>query len=152
MGEPGVGRTKAGNRSFTLEYKLAFLREWDAAVGEVGARSRMLRERNLSRSTVGRWLDARKKGQFTESMVKSATSANSSKRLSEMRAEAAAWKARAEAAEAKAAQAEAAQEILGKAFELLEGINNSTTPEPQIPPALLSAEEYKQYLQRLHLS
>ena len=48
-------------------------------------------------------------------------------------------------------QAEAAQDILGKAFELLQGINESSDSDPQIPPALMSAAEYADWLKRTKL-
>lgn len=136
---------------FSLEFKLSFLREWDAAVPEPGARTALLRRYNLRHSTVYGWRKAREDGRFEESMITAAQSP-SRRQASELRGEVAHWKARAEAAEEKARTAEAAQEILGKAFELLEGINTSSAPLPQIPPALMSAEEYRLYLQRLDLS
>ncbi|BAH49110.1 hypothetical protein ROP_08630 [Rhodococcus opacus B4] len=50
----------------------------------------------------------------------------------------------------KVAQSGAVQEILGRAYELLEGITTSATTddEPEIPPALLSATEYANWLER----
>lgn len=50
----------------------------------------------------------------------------------------------------KVAQAEAAQEIMGKAYELLEGITTSSEPMPydKIPPALMSAEQYRAWLNK----
>ena len=54
---------------------------------------------------------------------------------------------------AKVAQAETAQDILGKAFELLQGITKSSSTDPSaIPPALMSASEYAQWLEREKLS
>ncbi|KIQ07863.1 hypothetical protein RU01_21845, partial [Rhodococcus sp. MEB064] len=53
----------------------------------------------------------------------------------------------------KVAQSEAVQEILGKAYELLEGITESSTEtDDQIPPALMSATEYARWLERNALS
>ncbi|MFL1600627.1 hypothetical protein NG709_23095, partial [Gordonia amicalis] len=53
----------------------------------------------------------------------------------------------------KVEQAEAIQEIMGKAIELMDGITaSSTSEEEQIPPALMSAEQYQQWLHRKGLS
>ena len=52
----------------------------------------------------------------------------------------------------KVARSEAVQEILGKAYELLEGINESSEPDPKIPLALMSADEYAEWLKRHNLS
>jgi len=57
-----------------------------------------------------------------------------------------------EALKKKVAQSEAAQQILGKAFELLEGITTSSENTAQIPPSLMSADEYAQWLKRHRLS
>ena len=51
----------------------------------------------------------------------------------------------------KVVQAEAAQDILGKAFELLQGITESSNNDPQIPLALMSATEYAEWLKRRKL-
>ncbi|MFN3340388.1 MAG: hypothetical protein ACK40Z_11880 [Dietzia sp.] len=54
--------------------------------------------------------------------------------------------------EQKVKDAETAQEIMGKAFELLDGITKSSTgPDAQIPPALMSAAEYRAWLERKKL-
>ena len=48
----------------------------------------------------------------------------------------------------KVEQSEAVQEILGKAFELLDGITKgSPPPQPQIPISLMSAKEYADWLE-----
>lgn len=58
-----------------------------------------------------------------------------------------------EALKKRVAQSEAAQQILGKAFELLEGINTGSTQEnTAIPPAVMSADEYAQWLKQHKLS
>jgi hypothetical protein len=54
---------------------------------------------------------------------------------------------------AQVEQAETAQEILGKAFELLQGITKRSNEDPSaIPPALMSASEYAQWLEQEKLS
>lgn len=139
-----------GRRSFPLEYRIEFLRLWDACI-ERGAKVRLLREHGLGKPTVARWLDARERGEFTVSMV--AAGGRTSRRMdSQDRAELARLRAENEALKRRVGQAEAAQEILGKAFELLEGINKSSEQQGQIPPALLTAAEYEQWLKQHKLS
>lgn len=64
------------------------------------------------------------------------------------RAELARLRAENEQLRERVARSEAVQEILGKAYELLEGINESSDPDPKIPPALMSADEYAEWLQQ----
>ena len=53
----------------------------------------------------------------------------------------------------KVAQAEAAQEILGKAFGLLGAVNQSPNEDPiQIPPALMTLDQYKRWLSGHHVA
>lgn len=141
------GRSPSGLRRFSLEYKVAFLRAWDGCV-ERGARTRLLRENNLARATVEPWIAARDRGELEAAMVRSARKSQASVD----RAELARLRAENEALRRKVAQAEATQDILGKAYELLQGINTSSDPEPQIPSALMSAAEYEQWLKRHRLS
>ena len=69
------------------------------------------------------------------------------------RAELARLRAENEILRKKVAQSEAAQQILGKAFELLEGITTSSDEEhTSIPPALMSADDYATWLKRRNLS
>jgi hypothetical protein len=148
--EARVGVTASGRRSFPLEYRIEFLRLWDEC-RERGAKVRLLREHGLPKETVARWVAARKRGEFSSSMV--AAAERSPKRMdSQDRAELARLRAENEALKRKVVQAEAAQEILGKAFELLDGINKSSIEQGQIPPALLSAREYEEWLKQHRLS
>lgn len=145
-----IGLTKTGRRSFPVEYRLDFLRKWDASV-ERGAKVRLLREHALASSTVERWLAARSSGELMASMV--ATAERSSHRMeSRDRAELARLRRENEALKKKVAQSEAAHQILGKAFELLEGITTSSENLPEIPPSLMSADEYAQWLKQHRLS
>lgn len=145
-----IGRTATGGRQFPIAFRVEFLRRWDECV-ERGSKTRLMREHGLVGSTVMRWLEARANGEFTESMVKAAEQPRRNV-MSQDRAELARLRAENKALKSKVAQGEAAQEILGKAFELLEGINASSTPEPMIPPALMSATEYAEWLKRHSLS
>lgn len=146
-----IGRTRSGGRTFPLAFRIEFVRQWHAAV-ERGEKARLLREYNLTRKTVDPWLRARDRGEFTSSMV--AAAEGSTRKVSNRdRAELARLRKENADLKKKVAKSEAAQEILGKAFELLSGINDSSTEEQDtIPPALMSASEYAQWLQRNRLS
>ncbi|WP_280674508.1 hypothetical protein [Cryobacterium sp. CG_9.6] len=119
---------------------------------ERGAKVRLLREFDLAKGTVNRWLRARDDGEWTASMV--ATSERSPQRMDNRdRAELARLRMENEALKKKVAQSEAAQQILGKAFELLDGITTRSNEEQTpIPPALMSAGEYAAWLKRSKLS
>jgi transposase-like protein len=150
ISEP-VGQTTRGQRAFTVEFKLEFLQQWDQCL-EWGSKTRLMREYAVSSSTVVKWRRARDRGEFEASMLKASGEARwrvdnrDRAELKRLREENALLKA-------KVTQAEAAQEILGKAFELLEGITKSSTdPNPRIPPALMSAEQYRVWLERTTLS
>ena len=147
--EPGLSRS--GLRSFPVGYRLEFLRAWDAC-HERGAKTRLLRENDLAYATVRRWIRSRDRGELEESMTKASKRDGSS--ASVERAELARLRAENERLRRQVVQAEAAQDILGKAFELLHGINESSLhqEDPQIPPALMSATEYASWLQRRKLS
>lgn len=147
-----IGRSVTGGRKFPVAFRVEFLRQWDLAALERGAKVALMRENKLTFNTVKRWLDARDRGEFTSSMVTAAQKSRFEVKNSE-RAELARLRRENDALKKKVAQSEAVQEILGKAYELLEGITESSTDtEDQIPPALMSATEYAQWLQRNKLS
>lgn len=143
--EPGL--TSTGRRTFSIGFRLEFLREWDGCI-ERGARTRLLREHSLDHNTVKRWIVAREHGDLEESM----TQAAKDPARSAERAELARLRIENEQLRAKVVQSEAVQQILGKAYELLEGITTSSTPQTPIPPALLSADEYANWLTQHKLS
>lgn len=151
MNELIIGKTSTGGRSFPLAFRIEYLRRWDECV-ERGSKVRLMREFGLGKSTVDRWLKARDGGELTASMV--ATAERSRARMdSRDRAELARLQAENEALKKKVAQSEAAQQILGKAFELLEGITTcSNEKEAPIPPAVMNADEYTTWLKRRRLS
>jgi transposase-like protein len=139
------GLTPTGRRRFPIGYRLEFLREWDGC-HDRGAKTRLLRENDLSRATVARWVEARRRGELEESMTKASKRGKASASVD--RAELARLRVENERLRRQVVQAEAAQDILGKAFELLQGINESSDSGPQIPPALMSATEYADWLKR----
>lgn len=145
--EPGL--TAGGRRRFPIAFRVEFLREWDRCV-ERGAKARLMREHGLISATVQRWLRARDDGSMEMSHQQAAARGDTD--VSQMRAELVRLRSENERLRRKASQAEAATEILGKAFELLEGITTSSDPEPQVPPMLMSADEYREWLQRQKLS
>lgn len=142
-----IGATATGKRSFSLAYRLEFLAAWDECVAH-GDKARLLRANGLAQGTVKRWLQARDEGLLDES-VASAMSGNRRRTHSEDRSELLRLRRENERLQKKVKEAEAAQEIMGKAFELLEGITESSTgPKAQIPPSLNSAQEYERWLAR----
>lgn len=145
-----IGTTPTGRRSFSLEFRIGFLKQWDQCL-ERGDKVRLMREHGVGRTTVDRWLAARQRGEFTASAL--AAAERSPQRMDgKQRAELARLRAENEALRNKVAQAEAAQEILGKAFELLDGITKGSTSIEQIPPGLMSEQEYATWLAKTKLS
>lgn len=145
MSDALISTSPTGIRKFPLEFRIDFVRRWDEAI-EHGEKVRLLRQYGLAYGTITRWLDARDEGQWTASMV--AAAEKSPNRMDKVaRAELLRLRRENEALKTKVAQAEAAQQILGKAFELLEGITASSIPtDPPVPPALMSASEYAEWL------
>ncbi|MGV9714344.1 hypothetical protein ACWDTI_27235, partial [Gordonia sp. NPDC003424] len=146
-------QTPGGRNIYTRAYKLEILQQWDQCV-ERGSKTRFARENGLTTRTIREWVTARDRGEFEEAMVAEATKKERRGMMdSRDRAELARLRAENERLKAKVTAAEAAQEVLGKAFELLEGITKgSTDPQTEIPPALMSAEQYREWLERNGLS
>ena len=148
--EHGPGRTARGHRAFPLAFRVEFVRAWLAAT-ERGERARLLRRHDLAWSTVRRWTEAYHNGDYTTAMVE-ASQRSRSRMDNKDRAELARLREENELLRAKVARGEAVQEILGKAYELLHGINeSSTSPATPIPPALMSASDYAAWLERKHM-
>ncbi|WP_280403468.1 hypothetical protein [Nocardia brasiliensis] len=146
-----IGRYPGGGRTFPLAFRVQFVRAWHDAV-ERGAKARLLREYNLTRMTVEPWLAAHERGEYTSAMVV-ASERSANKMVNRDRAELARLRKEVADLKKKVAKSEAAQEILGKAFELLSEINESSSSEADtIPPALMSASEYARWLERNKLS
>lgn len=145
-----VGRTPTGNRSFPIAFKVEFIRQWDDCT-EWGAKTALLREYNLPKSTVKSWLRSRDNGTLTAAMVKAADKSRF-KMENRERAELARLRTENDQLKKKVAQSEAVQEILGKAYELLEGMTTSSDEGPDIPVSLMSATEYASWLHRKGLS
>jgi hypothetical protein len=145
-----VGRSPGGRRRFPVAFRLEFLRMWDARV-DFGGKTQLLREYGLAHCTVRRWVVARDAGEFERSMLTASQRSRNSVNNQD-RAELARLRQENAALQAKVKQAEAAQEILGKAFEILDGIaKTSTDSGPAIPLSAMSAEEYSSWLKRLNL-
>ncbi|MEE8867877.1 MAG: hypothetical protein SOH99_02395 [Acidipropionibacterium acidipropionici] len=145
-----VGRTASGRRAYTIAFRLEFCQAWQACTAR-GDKTRLLREYQLTRSTVVRWLDACHRGELSASMVEGSTRSKAGMDNRD-RAELARLRAENQQLRVKVAQAQAAQEILGKAFGLLEQTVQSPDPAPQIPPALMSLDQYRQWLEGHKLS
>lgn len=147
-----IGRTAGGHRRFSIEFRIEFVKLWHQAY-ERGAKVRLLRQYNLDHKTVGRWIDAESKGEFTASMAAAAERAPR-RVASQDRATIARQNVEIAALKKKVAQSEAVVQILGKAYELLEEITQSSEEDTAalIPPALMSADEYANWLKEHKLS
>lgn len=143
--------TETGRRTYPLEYKIEFLAAWDECV-EHGEKARLLREHRLDRTTVRPWLDARAAGKFDESAMEAALSEEPRRTHSQDKASLARALRENERLKAKLREAELAQEIMGKAAELLKGIDlSSPDPQTQIPPLLMSQNQFDAWLKRTRL-
>jgi hypothetical protein len=146
-----IGTTASGGRSFSVAFRIEFLQAWDECVAH-GDKARLLREHNLAKGTVKRWLNARARGEFDASLQAAEVKMGRRQQHNEDRSEVIRLRRQVEQLEQKVKNAEAAQEIMGKAFELLDGITKSSTgPDAQIPPTLMSAAEYQTWLERKKL-
>ena len=152
--ESGHGRMPSGRRCYSNGFKVEFLRQWDELVGVRGGRARLCRENNVHITSAREWVEARDAGRFEDSAAvaaggKGGGPMTKNQRDAVDRAKMARVEAENVRLRAKVAQAEAAQEILGKAFGLLQAANESPTEitEP-IPPALMSLEQYRAWLER----
>lgn len=133
-----------------MSFRIEFIRQWDQCTVR-GSKTALLREHNLNRATVKYWLDARDSGKLTSAMVKAADKSRT-KMHSRERAELARLRIENEKLKKKVAHSEAVQEILGKAYELLEGMTTSSDEDTTIPVSLMSATEYADWLHRNKLS
>ena len=120
---------KPHRRSFSAEYKLAILEEYDACEGD-GDKGALLRREGLYSSHIVEWRRARETGSLrrtgtaTETVLGHRTTA----------AEAALTRAnrRADRLEAELAKTKMALEIVGKAHALLEMLAESADPDPKL--------------------
>lgn len=146
-----IGTTVTGRRSFPVAFRIEFLAAWDECV-EHGDKARLLREHRLDKKTVQRWLDARTEGRFEDKAMQAAMSNEPRRTHSQDRAALERALRENERLKAKLRDAELAQEIMGKAAELLKGIDlSSPDPQTQIPPVLMSQDQYGAWLKRKRL-
>ncbi len=148
-----IGRTPTGGRTFPVAFRIEFVQRWDDAI-ERGAKTRLLREHNLTGATVRRWLRSRERGEYEKELAPVAEERSRTRMENFDRAEFNRLRKENRELKTKLAQSEAVQEILGKAYELLEGITTSSPNEDptEIPVTLLSANEYALWLERNKLS
>ena len=122
---PRSGQSK--RRSFTAQYKLDILTEYEAA--DPAARGVLLRREGLYSSHISEWRRARDVG----ALGALAPAPRPAKTSAEAR-ELAKVTARAEKAERELAKTRAALEIVGKAHALLEMLSESVDTEPRSKP------------------
>ena len=123
-GAVGPRAERPRRRSFTAEYKLAVVAEYDAA--EAGVKGAILRREGLYSSHVVEWRRARDVGALA-----GLEPAPRPARRSPERVEIERLRVRAERAEAELARTKAALDVVGKAHALLELLSESA--EPQTP-------------------
>jgi transposase len=117
-------------RSFTAEYKLAVLADYDRCSGE-GDKGALLRREGLYSSHIVEWRRAREAGTLTRTGSPGAVAQTNA------RAEAAALSKaskRIERLESELARTKAALEIMGKAHALLGMLAESADSEPKSRP------------------
>jgi len=114
-------------RSFTAQYKLDMLAEYDAA--DAAGRGVLLRREGLYSSHLSEWRKARDSGALAGLGPVARPSGRSAEQV-----ENAKLKARAERAERELAKTQAALEIVGKAHALLELLSESADTEPRSKP------------------
>jgi len=114
-------------RSFTAQYKLDMLAEYD--VSDPAARGVLLRREGLYSSHLSEWRKARDSGALTGLAPAARPGSRSAEQV-----ENAKLRARAERAERELAKTKAALEIVGKAHALLEMLSESTDTGPRSKP------------------
>lgn len=143
--------SETGRRAYPLAYKIEFLAAWDECV-EYGEKTRLLREHGVGRTTIQPWLDDRAAGKFEESLMGAALNEDPRRTHSQDRAELNRVVRENERLKEKLRQAELAQEIMGKASELLKGIDlSSPDPLTSIPPLVMSQDQFDAWLKRKRL-
>jgi transposase-like protein len=114
-------------RSFTAQYKLDMLTEYDAA--DAAGRGVLLRREGLYSSHLSEWRKARDSGALASLSPVARPAGRSAEQV-----ENAKLRARAERAERELAKTQAALEIVGKAHALLELLSESADTEPRSKP------------------
>ena len=113
-------------RSFTAQYKLDMLAEYDAT--DAAGRGVLLRREGLYSSHLSEWRKARDSGALG-ALAPAPRAGRSAEQVEITR-----LKARAERAERELAKTQAALEIVGKAHALLELLSESADTEPRSKP------------------
>lgn len=141
------GLTATGKRRFTNEEKREFMRAWHEAAGVRGERAALMREWRLDKTGVKRWAEAEAQGKLGP-VAKPGRLEMASKE----RARLVALEQENAHLRRKVEQAEAAMTIMGKAQELLAHTLESEPPQQQVPPALMSIQEYQDWLNKYGIS
>lgn len=112
-------------RSFTAQYKLQILAEYDA-LEEPGAKGALLRREGLYSSHLVEWRRARDAGALSGLSAQPRAGRRTPEQVENER-----LRARAERAERELAKTRAALEVVGKAHALLEMLSESADTEPR---------------------
>lgn len=122
----GSGRAPVKNpvrRTFSAEYKLSILAEYDGA-SETGEKGAILRREGLYSSLITDW-----RRQHRQGLLKAAVGRNDGGRGGPSRSEVAKLRAENERLKTKLAQAEVVIEVQGKVHALLEEISKSAATD-----------------------
>jgi transposase-like protein len=125
MASTGSGRP--GRRSFTNEYKLRMVSEYDAATGH-GERGALLRREGLYDSHIGKWRRARDTGRLAP-----AGTTPPEKALTATQRENERLRAQVETLSAELDSTKAVLDIVGKASGLLQMISDRQEPRIRSP-------------------
>lgn len=125
MASAGSGRP--GRRTFTNEYKLQMVSEYDAATAH-GQRGALLRREGLYDSHIGKWRRARDAGRLAPSGT-----TPPAKALTATQRENERLRARVEALSAELDSTKAVLDIVGKASGLLQAISDRQEPGTRPP-------------------
>jgi transposase len=120
----GSGSGRAKRRTFTAEYKLAILEEYEQA--DATGRGALLRREKLLTSHISEWRKARRGGALQALESKTRKPAKSAEQLENEK-----LRKEKDKLARELAQTKAALEIVGKAHALLEMLSESADSEPK---------------------
>jgi transposase-like protein len=120
----GSGSGRAKRRTFTAEYKLAILEEYEQA--DTQGRGALLRREKLLTSHISEWRKARRGGALQALDPKTRKSAKSAEQIENEK-----LRKEKDKLAKELAQTKAALEIVGKAHALLEMLSESADSDPK---------------------
>lgn len=140
----------SGRRVFSNDEKREFVRLYREAAPVRGERTRLMRQWRLDKQMVKRWIATVEQvtvdpGALPKAPRKVTMNGPDRARLAQLEQENTRLRRQLD-------QAEAVMEIMGKAHELLQQAMIPPEPQAQIPIALMSQQEYQDWLSKYKLS